>query len=643
MKRLLILLFLCLSANAGAQQDSLFTAFDAAKSTDDRLIIAYDITKKYVASYPEKVLKYLKMAVKDSTKAKDRASLGLCLNGMSVCYYFLGDSKNSGNYARKAIKVLKNTDEELGLQKARKNLALSLDDQGQYKEALKVYFELLTYYKAKGDSVSAAGMLNDIGNIYIKTKNYKEAFDYQLEALRFINPYPDGEQTKGNILNSIGYIYDEKKQQDSAIYYYEQALVIKRNAGGLVSMNNTLNNLCTCIDYKAFPEKSITCVTELLSTQIALGDAKGIIRSYINLSVTYNSLGACEKAVDNLKQASTYTSTIDDLPLLTELYKTYSQALYGCGDYKKAYEIREQFENYNDSLLNLGKQEALLELNEKYASKQKEEQIKLLNVQQKSDQLLIQKQQRTLWIIILAVTLSTILSYFLFYRFKENQKRKRENDLLKQREEDRLRIARDMHDEIGSGLTRVTMRSQQLGKNIQEGKPADTQFSESLSKISEESRQLSRNIGEIIWALNPKNDNLDSFIAYLRNYVYDYLEEAELECILHFPEELAAVPIAPDKRRDAFLIVKEALNNIMKHAKATRVTVELSCNNGELKIDISDNGCGIDQQKQSEGNGLLNMQKRCEGSGGSFTLQSEVEKGTHLLIRLPDFLGTNTY
>src|SRR5690606_30510816 len=122
-----------------------------------------------------------------------------------------------------------------------------------------------------------------------------------------------------------------------------------------------------------------------------------------------------------------------------------------------------------------------------------------------------------------------------FTRFKRRQKRKKEQELLRQKEQERIRIARDMHDDIGAGLTRIVMRSDQVKLHLQLGKETTDNMVGNLEKLSSESRELTHNIGEIIWALNPKNDVLDELCAYLRTYAYDLFDNTGIACQIRFP------------------------------------------------------------------------------------------------------------
>ncbi len=219
---------------AKAQTDSLLLNFHKINNTNLRLDAAFDIAKKYVSTSPDTAIKYLGIALADSAKAENKASVGNCLNGLSVAYFYLANAELSGKYALQAIHVFKQINDAEGLNKARKNYALSLETIGKFEEAIGIYFETLNFFMANMDTMRITGTLNDIGNIYIKTKNYTQALYYQHKALGFLQGNEISTQTKGNTLNSIGFIYDDMSLKDSAIYYYKQALAIKKKGGGRV-------------------------------------------------------------------------------------------------------------------------------------------------------------------------------------------------------------------------------------------------------------------------------------------------------------------------------------------------------------------------------------------------------------------------
>ena len=195
----------------------------------------------------------------------------------------------------------------------------------------------------------------------------------------------------------------------------------------------------------------------------------------------------------------------------------------------------------------------------------------------------------------------------------------------------RAHIARDIHDEIGAGLTKISLMSRQLLRTV-------TPDKNTVSKINEASGNLIQNLSEIVWTINPENDTLQNLIAYTRHYCGNFFDNTTVTCQLDLPE-LISVPtelmISPDVKRNYLFILKEACNNVLKHSSANKFMLELKLKNEGLQIKISDDGKGFSISDENKfGNGLRNMKKRTEEVKGSFELQSSAE-GTIIQLRLP--------
>ncbi len=200
-------------------------------------------------------------------------------------------------------------------------------------------------------------------------------------------------------------------------------------------------------------------------------------------------------------------------------------------------------------------------------------------------------------------------------------------------ERERLRISKDMHDDVGSSLTKIAILSEMVQKEINTRAIAEL----SLTKISEISRDVIDNMSEIIWAINPKNDKLDNLASYLREYVYEFLEGTNIECHFDFMDNYTPVALSAEFRRNIFLVVKESLNNIVKHSSANSVTLKLIYDVPNLLLNIKDNGKGFSEDKISRfGNGLNNMGKRIEEIGGKFNIISSPDKGvlTEITVKI---------
>ncbi|MBS4062959.1 MAG: hypothetical protein KGZ74_00285 [Chitinophagaceae bacterium] len=210
---------------------------------------------------------------------------------------------------------------------------------------------------------------------------------------------------------------------------------------------------------------------------------------------------------------------------------------------------------------------------------------------------------------------------------KERQEYEKEIAVLRAQQDERTRISADMHDELGSGVTAIRLLSEIAMQKTKE-QPVDE-----IARISNNANELMSKMNGIIWSMNPGNDTLGSSISYMRANASEYLDNFKINYTINVPETIPEIELSGNRRRNLFLVMKESLNNIVKHAKAQNVTIDFSCTNG-LDILIRDDGRGMNHEKLNEfGNGLKNMQRRMESIGGSFTISSS--NGTNVKLHLP--------
>jgi ligand-binding sensor domain-containing protein/signal transduction histidine kinase len=206
-------------------------------------------------------------------------------------------------------------------------------------------------------------------------------------------------------------------------------------------------------------------------------------------------------------------------------------------------------------------------------------------------------------------------------------------------ERERMRIARDMHDEIGSRLTRISYVSELA---LQDGANSH----QSVQSISHAVHDLLKSLDEIVWAVNPQNDSLENLAAYLGHYATEYLHATAVECKLNIEPSLPWLPLTAETRHNIFLAFEEALGNALRHSDATCLSVDIHWVDEILEIRVEDNGKGMRSPAQApipaagperrrKGNGLANMRQRLAGIGGSATIESRSGKGTIVTFRLP--------
>jgi signal transduction histidine kinase len=199
-------------------------------------------------------------------------------------------------------------------------------------------------------------------------------------------------------------------------------------------------------------------------------------------------------------------------------------------------------------------------------------------------------------------------------------------------ERERARISQDMHDDVGASLTRISILSD-LAKNKTEITDDTKQW---LGQISDTSRGVMEEMNQIIWALNPKNDTLEGLVAYLRRFVYEYLEPTTVNCVFDLPETLPDKALNVEVRRNVYLVVREAMHNVIKHAGASKVFVSMRMNEHGFRVKIKDNGKGFDPTSpEFPGNGLINMKKRMNDIEGEFLIKSKTGEGTVIELIVP--------
>jgi signal transduction histidine kinase len=199
-------------------------------------------------------------------------------------------------------------------------------------------------------------------------------------------------------------------------------------------------------------------------------------------------------------------------------------------------------------------------------------------------------------------------------------------------EYERARIARDLHDQLGANLTQITL----LGEMAETDKEVPAEIEQHAQQICATARETTRSLDEIVWAVNPSNDTLESLANYACKYAQDYFAMAGVSFRAELPAGLSPIPILPEVRHNVFLAYKEAVNNVVKHAHATEARVKLLLEPGQFTLSVADNGRGLGDTSQKKlRNGLKNMRRRLEDLGGQFDLAPGAEGGTVVRLVVP--------
>jgi signal transduction histidine kinase len=237
--------------------------------------------------------------------------------------------------------------------------------------------------------------------------------------------------------------------------------------------------------------------------------------------------------------------------------------------------------------------------------------------------LVLQPQYWQTWWFKLAVL--AVAASLLTALYQARVRRLREIENL------RVQIAADLHDDVGARLTKVAMVTELVDRET----PGTDRSKPNIQNISRTTREVIQAMDEIVWTINPKNDSLENLANYIFQYAQDYFQNSGVRCRLDVPAKLPDYPMSTQQRHNLFMAVKEAMNNVLKHARATDVRVGLAMADSRLTITIADNGCGFSLEKPpASGDGLENMKQRLARIGGQLVLDSKPGGGTRIQMEV---------
>lgn len=217
------------------------------------------------------------------------------------------------------------------------------------------------------------------------------------------------------------------------------------------------------------------------------------------------------------------------------------------------------------------------------------------------------------------------------------ERKRAEEALIRSREERlieieqvRRRIATDLHDDIGSSLTQISILSEVARRELR-----DQSSQRPLSMIASASRELVDSMSDIVWAINPQKDHLSDLIKRMRLFASDIFTARNIKFRFNAPGHDQDIRMGANIRREVFLIFKESVNNLVRHSGCTEAEIEFRVENDQLALRVSDNGSGFDLSRQSEGHGMVSMRERARHMGGDFEVESGKGRGTIVNLKLP--------
>jgi two-component sensor histidine kinase len=230
---------------------------------------------------------------------------------------------------------------------------------------------------------------------------------------------------------------------------------------------------------------------------------------------------------------------------------------------------------------------------------------------------------QTWWFFIIVIV---AINWFAYYIYRQH--------IIKLLAVERIRskVARDLHDDIGSTLSTINILSSMAKTKLLTDPVKSSTY---ISKITDNSQQMMEAMDDIVWSIKPDNDSMLKILARMREYTSGILEPKDVEITFNIGEHIQELKLNMETRRDLFLIFKEAVNNLAKYSHCTKAEINLKIRNQRLQMTVTDNGNGFDVNSADEGNGLGNMQKRAELLKGTIEIKSQQNLGTTVTLEIP--------
>ena len=551
--------------------------------------------------------------------------------------YSKGDYQEAILEFNKCVPIFKKSGNNQLLGKTYNNIGRALSQMGNSEEALKNYFLSMGISKQSRDTLNMAKTYKNIGALYEEQNDFVKAMQY------YDNSFELAKKTKDFSLmadcqNNMGVVYEQQAKYKKALQMYSNALEIYKSKDDEQKISMVFNNLAIVHKYlKNYPEAIKNYEAALLLSE-KLGDKFMVAANQNNLGNVYALTGNYTKSLELCKLANENAKAIDVKEVIIESYDGISTAYEKLNQFVNAIKYRKLYELEKDNFINTERSGQLAEMHIKYETQKKVDEIKLLNQEGKIRELkikeqkfLITKKNHQMTAFLLFIMGLIIIAYFWKKSLKLKNMLASEKIIKETEEYERLRIAKDIHDDLGSGLTKINFLSEIIFQKT-EHLPEIRINSEA---VKETAKKMIENMRDLIWALNPDNTTIANLLARMREYSTDYLEDYPIETQNYFQENLPKTAITKEAHRELFMVVKESFNNVAKHSKATKVSFTAKIELDYLKLSIKDNGVGFNVDLDKKGNGLRNMHSRLESIGGIFTIISNHANGTEINVAVP--------
>lgn len=552
-------------------------------------------------------------------------------NYIGIAYDVMGNNDSALVLYNDALRIAEN-EQIKGLEAGiNNNIGLIHWKKGNYEDAIHHYDISLQLFNQLGKTLGAANTLNNMGLIYHKMERYPMSLKSYWEARSKYRKI-DNKRGESAVLMNMGAIKQLMGDIDSSFFYCREAIKLKRE------INDDYGLGLAYSDFANVFQKERICDSSIHYNKLAFDIFHKLKNKYHLSQITYG-IGKDHMCLNELDSAVFYFLKAQKIALkkknmftLKNIAEKLSIIYQKQGKWKKAFDALQDSKSYSDSLYSKEKAEAIFEVQEKYESEKKNREIaeQEASIALKNERLAnseLDNSRKNFWILILVVGILSIASLLLYiYRAaKRKQERLIQEKEIKVKQE-QLRISKELHDNIGARLSHIISSLDiQLYKN---------EADDEIGAINAFAKDTMNQLRETIWAVSDKT----IYYSELKQRIEHYVQQTNTIStakISYLNDCTADFELSATKTINLFRIVQESINNALKYSQAEAIDVRFRSNDSTTSITVSDNGKGFDPEKAMKlGSGLTGMKKRAAEIDAQFTIDSSVEKGTRIQLKL---------
>lgn len=621
--------------------DSLENIVKSSKSDSVKIIAYGDLCWGYGFVNFDKALYFGNEELRLAKKFNNQESIALAYSDIGNTFTRVNKFKEALENHLKAYNIR----DKLGLKVkavgSLSNIAVIYKQQGRYDEAIEYMTKALKIYEENEEEVKQAIVLVNIGNIY---RNYKKSniSKTYFERAILLSKKNNSVSTLTNAYSGMLLYYFEAKNYDQALKYANLAVGLTKSSNNKNDLATIYNSMGQIYFEKGNYAEAMKFYNQSLQFRLFMKDKLGEASCYKNIGLCYSKLKNYPEAERNIKKSINYFIELDSKDYLREAYNSLSTVYEDKEDLEGSLNSYKKSVALKDSIYNKENTDKINELQIAYETEKKEQQIKLLNADNNVQKLIVAKRNITIWIIAGIFLFAILFSYLLYNGYKLKQESKLQTEVIKQQdlatkavliaeENERKRISSELHDGLGQMFSAVKMNLSGIAENLNFKDEHDEKiFGKTLNLIDESCKEV-----RIIAHQMAPNVLLK---AGLTDAIRDFIDKIDARK-LKINLETFGLNDRLDQNIETVLyrIIQESVNNVIKHAKANSLDIQLNKDADGIEAMIEDNGKGFDTNlaENFNGLGLKNIISRVAYLKGSVDFSSEPGRGTLVAIHIP--------